>query len=124
MTYYARSATPYAPNQPYNEHIGNVTDNACWSLTKALRYWRGNAIAESLTDILGTAALFHDSASLTMITKRFFAEAILEPLFLYRIRTRGLRICWRRIISYLLCSFMRTTSAFQTWVRFRCKTHP
>lgn len=64
MTYYARSATPYAPNQPYNEHIGNVTDNACWSLTKALRYWRGNAIAESLTDILGTAALFHDLGKL------------------------------------------------------------
>jgi CRISPR-associated endonuclease/helicase Cas3 len=64
MTYYARSATPHAPNQPYPEHVANVSGNADWFLVRALRYWRGEAVAESLAGTMRTAAVFHDLGKL------------------------------------------------------------
>ncbi|MGI6599336.1 MAG: DEAD/DEAH box helicase [Kiritimatiellia bacterium] len=64
MTYYARSASPSAPNQPYSEHITNVLENAAHHWAEAARYWHGGGTAEALGSIIHAAAAFHDLGKL------------------------------------------------------------
>lgn len=73
MTYYARSASPSAPNQPYSEHIANVLDNAVRFWTEASRYWRGGGSADALASIIRAAAAFHDLGKLDDANQKVLA---------------------------------------------------
>jgi len=64
MTYYARSASPSAPNQLYSEHTTNVLESATQHWVKASRYWRGDGTADALGAIIRAAAAFHDLGKL------------------------------------------------------------
>lgn len=64
MTYYARSASPFARNQPYSEHVANVSDHAARFWANASRYWRCGGDEDSFASIVRAAAGFHDLGKL------------------------------------------------------------
>lgn len=64
MTYYARSASSSAPNQPYPEHFINVLESAAGFWAEASRYWRGKGNTDLLAGIVRSAAAFHDLGKL------------------------------------------------------------
>lgn len=64
MTYYARSASPSAPNQSYPEHIANVLKDALRFWAGAARYWRDGDGTDRLEKLVRSAAAFHDLGKL------------------------------------------------------------
>ena len=65
MTYFARSATSASMSpQTYFEHASNVSEHACRYMEEALRYWRGQSDAGTLSGIICLAAAFHDLGKL------------------------------------------------------------
>lgn len=64
MIYFARSASPSAPNQPYSEHTTNVLNSAARFWAEASPYYRGNSATDGLASIIRAAAAFHDLGKL------------------------------------------------------------
>lgn len=74
MTYYARSASPSAPNQLYSEHTTNVLESATQHWVKASRYWRGDGTTDALGAIIRAAAAFHDLGKLNDANQKILRD--------------------------------------------------